>query len=178
MHTPPMESHIFSLHPLVRRVEGCETHTMQTNGSTSGNHHKSHIAPPSPRAPSLNRQEDTDIEERTVPPVVAKASREPADISLAAPELKKAAAKLLGQISGNCRGGLGEIVAHLKNMPGSQQPANLGDGSSKSPASGFQLGEGQSRSSAIRVAWEALPIICERGVLTLSSNWSQARPCS
>jgi hypothetical protein len=123
----------------------------------------------------LNHQEETTLEEVTLPPVLAKPSREPADIALVAPELKKAAAKFLEQIPRLCRSGLGEIVPH-RDMPDTQQPGHLGDGSSKSPASGLEFGKGQSKSQAIRLAMEVLPVICERGVFTLSSTWSQARP--
>ena len=79
---------------------------MQTNGSISGNPHNPHTTPPSTRAPSINHQEEVAVEKAlpvaphstaTAPEVVAKGFQELADIALAAPELKEAAAEVLSQ---------------------------------------------------------------------------------
>ena len=159
---------------------------MQTNRSISGNPHNSHNTPPSTRAASINHQEEVADEKAipvaphstaTAPEVVAEAFQEPADIAMAAPELKMAVAEVLSQISGIRDAGLGDMVSKLRR-PHSQEQPHLGDGSSKSPASGLQVGQGQSRSPAFEVNLEVLPIICEKGIATISSVWSKIRPCS
>jgi hypothetical protein len=53
---------------------------------------------------------------------------------------------MLAQMSGY-HGGLGDVVSQL-SVPHSQPPPHLGDGSSRSPASGLQFGQGQLRPPA------------------------------